>query len=57
MFYETAKNDHGLPYNPFKSCVVPRPIGWIFVGQWINSDRPRIESIEKRAVFSALMRD
>ena len=29
MFYEPDKNDHGLPYNPFKSCVVPRPIGWI----------------------------
>ncbi len=29
MFYETAKNDHGLKYDPFKSCVVPRPIGWI----------------------------
>ena len=29
MFYETALNDHGLPYNPYKSIVVPRPIGWI----------------------------
>ena len=29
MFYETKTNDHGLPYDPFKSCVVPRPIGWI----------------------------
>ena len=29
MFYETEKNDHGLPYNPIKACVVPRPIGWI----------------------------
>ena len=29
MFYTTAKNDHGLPFNPFKSCVVPRPIGWV----------------------------
>jgi flavin reductase (DIM6/NTAB) family NADH-FMN oxidoreductase RutF len=29
MFYEPSKNDHGLPFNPFKSCVVPRPIGWI----------------------------
>ena len=29
MFYDPEKNDHGLPYNPFKSCVVPRPIGWI----------------------------
>jgi flavin reductase (DIM6/NTAB) family NADH-FMN oxidoreductase RutF len=29
MYYETAKNDHGLPYNPLKACVAPRPIGWI----------------------------
>ncbi len=29
MFYDTARNDHGLPRDPFKSCVVPRPIGWI----------------------------
>lgn len=29
MFYETAKNDHGLPHNPFKALVAPRPIGWI----------------------------
>ena len=29
MYYDPEKNDHGLPHNPFKSCVVPRPIGWI----------------------------
>jgi flavin reductase (DIM6/NTAB) family NADH-FMN oxidoreductase RutF len=29
MYYETDKNDHGLPFNPLKACVVPRPIGWI----------------------------
>jgi len=29
MFYETKANEHGLPHDPFKSCVVPRPIGWI----------------------------
>ena len=29
MFYDPAKNDHGLPYNPFKALAVPRPIGWI----------------------------
>jgi len=29
MYYDPEKNDHGLPYNPFKACVVPRPIGWI----------------------------
>ena len=27
MFYPTDK-PHGLKYNPFKSIVVPRPIGW-----------------------------
>lgn len=29
MFYEPGKTDHGLPHDPFKSCVIPRPIGWI----------------------------
>ncbi len=29
MYYDPEKDDHGLPHNPFKSCVVPRPIGWI----------------------------
>lgn len=29
MFYSTAKNDHGLARPPFKSCVVPRAIGWL----------------------------
>lgn len=29
MFYETSKNDHGLPRDPFKAIVSPRPIGWI----------------------------
>jgi flavin reductase (DIM6/NTAB) family NADH-FMN oxidoreductase RutF len=29
MFYEPDKDNHGLPYNPYKSIVVPRPIGWI----------------------------
>src|SRR5918998_3976203 len=29
MFYETAANAHGLPHDPFKALVAPRPIGWI----------------------------
>ncbi|SDR38226.1 flavin reductase family protein [Pseudovibrio sp. Tun.PSC04-5.I4] len=28
MFYEAHK-PHGLPHNPFKAIVAPRPIGWI----------------------------
>ncbi len=29
MYYEPGKIPHGLPFDPFKSCIVPRPIGWI----------------------------
>ncbi|KAL9094420.1 MAG: hypothetical protein Q9165_003270 [Trypethelium subeluteriae] len=29
MFYRPLIDDHGLPHDPFKSCVIPRPIGWI----------------------------
>jgi flavin reductase (DIM6/NTAB) family NADH-FMN oxidoreductase RutF len=29
MFYDTRTNDHGLPHDPFKAIVAPRPIGWI----------------------------
>ena len=29
MYYDPEKSNHGLARGPFKSCVVPRPIGWI----------------------------
>lgn len=29
MHYDPSREDHGLPFNPFKSCTVPRPIGWL----------------------------
>jgi flavin reductase (DIM6/NTAB) family NADH-FMN oxidoreductase RutF len=29
MYYEPGRTRHGLAHDPFKSCVVPRPIGWI----------------------------
>ena len=29
MFYDAVKNNHGLPHDPFKAIVAPRPIGWI----------------------------
>lgn len=29
MFYDAMTNDHGLPHDPFKAIVSPRPIGWI----------------------------
>jgi flavin reductase (DIM6/NTAB) family NADH-FMN oxidoreductase RutF len=29
MFYDTSSNDHGLPRDPFKAIVSPRPVGWV----------------------------
>ena len=29
MFFDPALADHGLPYDPLKALVAPRPIGWI----------------------------
>jgi flavin reductase (DIM6/NTAB) family NADH-FMN oxidoreductase RutF len=29
MHYDTAQRNHGLPHDPFKALVVPRPIGWV----------------------------
>lgn len=29
MFYDATKNDHGLPHDPFKAILAPRPVGWI----------------------------
>jgi flavin reductase (DIM6/NTAB) family NADH-FMN oxidoreductase RutF len=29
MFYETLENNHGLPRDPFKALIAPRPIGWL----------------------------
>ena len=29
MHYDPERDDHGFKHSPFKSCVVPRPIGWI----------------------------
>jgi flavin reductase (DIM6/NTAB) family NADH-FMN oxidoreductase RutF len=29
VHYDAARRDHGLPHDPFKALVAPRPIGWI----------------------------
>jgi len=29
MHYDSIKNDHGLPHNPFEALAAARPIGWI----------------------------
>ena len=40
MHYDTAANNHGLKFNPFKAIVVPRPIGWI--GTVSKADVPNL---------------
>lgn len=49
MFYDTQKNNHGLPYNPFKSCVIPRPIGWI-----TSLDKKGILNLAPYSYFNAV---
>lgn len=29
MFYRPGKDPHGLPHDPIKACVAPRPIAWV----------------------------
>lgn len=29
MHYDSIQNDHGLPHDPFKALIAPRPVGWI----------------------------
>jgi flavin reductase (DIM6/NTAB) family NADH-FMN oxidoreductase RutF len=48
MFYE-ADQPHGLPHNPFKSLVVPRPIGWIS-----TLSRERVVNLAPFSFFNAV---
>ena len=52
MFYDALKGDHGLPYNPFKSLVVPRPIGWI-----TTVSRDGVVNLAPYSFFNALSYD
>ena len=38
MYYQPGITPHGLPRDPFKSCVVPRPIGWISTVNELGQD-------------------
>src|SRR5690349_1345844 len=49
MYYDTEKNNHGLPFNPFKSCVIPRPIGWI-----TSLDKQGIVNLAPYSYFNAV---
>ena len=49
MFYETAGNNHGLEFNPFKALVAPRPIGWIS-----SIDRDGVVNLAPYSYFNAI---
>ena len=51
MFYET-KNHHGLKHNPFKSLIVPRPIGWVS-----TMDREGVVNLAPYSFFNGVCSD
>jgi flavin reductase (DIM6/NTAB) family NADH-FMN oxidoreductase RutF len=49
MYYEPGRMDHGLRHDPFKSLVVPRPIGWIS-----TLDRDGVANLAPYSFFNAV---
>lgn len=39
MYYEPGVTPHGLPYDPFKACVIPRPIAMFSANQTTTGGR------------------
>lgn len=55
MFYEPGKGNHGLPFDPFKACVIPRPIGWVSTvssSHQTTTDKGRSEPTSNLAPYS-----
>ena len=51
MFYE-PRNGHGLPLDPFKAIVAPRPIGWISTLDARGPAEPRAVQLLQRGAFA-----
>jgi flavin reductase (DIM6/NTAB) family NADH-FMN oxidoreductase RutF len=52
MYYEPGNTPHNLPFNPFKACIVPRPIGWIS-----TTSRTGIDNLAPFSQFQMLGHD
>ena len=50
MFYR-PEDGHGLPHNPFKAMVAPRPIGWI------STRGPKGDNLAPYSFFNAIADD
>lgn len=49
MLYEPGKTPHNLPHDPFKACVIPRPIGWIST---ISATDPNVHNLAPYSQFT-----
>lgn len=49
MHYDATGRNHGLPHDPFKALVVPRPIGWI-----ATLDRDGVANLAPYSFFNAV---
>ena len=49
MHYDTAANNHGLRFNPFKALAVPRPIGWI-----ASTSKEGVHNLAPYSFFNAM---
>ena len=49
MFYDPRVNDHGLPHDPFKALIAPRPIGWIS-----SKNREGVSNLAPYSFFNAI---
>ncbi|CAN5367009.1 flavin reductase family protein [soil metagenome] len=52
MIYDAIDNSHGLPIDPFKAIVVPRPIGWIS-----SVSKSGIPNLAPYSFFNAISED
>ncbi len=52
MFYRPETKRHGLPHDPFKACVAPRPIGWL-----TTMSREGIVNLAPYSFFNAVADD
>jgi flavin reductase (DIM6/NTAB) family NADH-FMN oxidoreductase RutF len=49
MHYDATGRNHGLPHDPFKALVVPRPVGWIG-----TLDRNGVANLAPYSFFNAV---
>ena len=59
MFYDTASNAHGLPHDPFKAIVTPRPIGWITATAFLTVNgavsRRRLAALDQDVAYDLVI--